>query len=161
MRPLSILNDSNVDWFFCGAKYYDRAIQILMKTLQSGTYIFVKINDGNKYQEDRRKVHQAPQRGASGTESDEVLAVKRSSACTTISWMAQDSHWDRHLNRIKSLLDVAQGDVRTSAPSFTFSMARRATYWNFSRQDYLSVCEYCEQIPPTCTRNSWNILIKA
>ena len=64
---------------------------------------------------------------------------------------ATDPAWSRHLSGVKSLLDMAE--VGIMPPDYrpvngarvkqsSFSKARRATFWNFARQDYLAACKF-------------------
>ena len=48
----------------------------------------------------------------------------------------------RHLNGTRSLLDVTEGGMIPLGvlPVLPFK-ARRATFWNFARQDYLAACK--------------------
>lgn len=50
--------------------------------------------------------------------------------------------WSRYVNGTKSLLDIAEGGMIPlgELPVALFK-ARRATFWNFDRQDYLAACE--------------------
>jgi hypothetical protein len=80
--------------------------------------------------------------------SDEVLAAT-AILCVYEFSDAPGLAWNRHLSRTKSLLDIAQRQMasvekesRPSAPQIAFSRARRAIFWSFARQDYLSGCEY-------------------
>jgi hypothetical protein len=61
--------------------------------------------------------------------------------------------WARHLSGTKSLFDLAEkeGMMPVQSPTspgslsqrITPSRARRATFWNFARQDFLAACKFC------------------
>ncbi|KAL4948341.1 hypothetical protein BDW69DRAFT_176679 [Aspergillus filifer] len=139
-------NDAKkIDWCWKGAKYYEKAIQLLMKELQPGR------NQGNKMNEEND-----PQRARSYTEyrlshgvrSDEILAA---TAILSVYELldATGPAWNRHLSGFKSLLDLAEagmrplqrpppGDLSLQPKRPSLSKARKATFWNFARQDYLA-----------------------
>ena len=60
--------------------------------------------------------------------------------------------WARHLSGTKSLFDLAEneGMMPIQSPTspgslsqrITPSRARRATFWNFARQDFLAACKF-------------------
>lgn len=60
--------------------------------------------------------------------------------------------WARHLSGPKSLFDMAENEGMMPVQSPTSpgaiserispSRARKATFWNFARQDFLAACEY-------------------
>jgi hypothetical protein len=62
-----------------------------------------------------------------------------------------NSAWARHLSGTKSLFDLAEkeGMMPVQSPTSPGAMsqrikpsrARRATFWNFARQDFLAACE--------------------
>ena len=55
---------------------------------------------------------------------------------------ATGAAWSRHLNGTKSLLVIAEGGMMPLGElSVPPSKARRATFWNFARQDYLAACK--------------------
>lgn len=145
-QMMSGLIEKSTDWYYCGAKYYDEAIQLLMKTLQDNSHIVELVGDGTIYHSDRRTVPLALQDRSSipNAKSDEVLAAT-AILCVYEFLDASGPAWNRHLSGAKSLLDVAQSqmiaaeeDTWSSVPQLKFSAARRAIFWNFARQDYLS-----------------------
>jgi Fungal specific transcription factor domain len=148
-RARSTFSDGSNQWYWCGAKYYDKAIQILMKTLQSDGLFPDSANDDETSRDQVRATPSALRGHApfSDPKSDEVLAAT-AILCVYEFLDNTGPAWDRHLSGAKSLLDVAQRQMasieddswarRSPAPCLTFSQARRAIFWNFARQDYLS-----------------------
>lgn len=154
----------NVDWSWYGAKYYERAIQLLMKELQldkgppssSGPEGFGQWHtqlDGAKDLHRRRRRF-SNGRLSNGVHSDEVLAA--TAILSIYEFLdATDPAWNRHLSGVKSLLDVAEvgmtpleelpfpRDPALQVPRKSgLSKARKAAFWNFARQDYLAACKY-------------------
>ncbi|KAK2871887.1 hypothetical protein FQN49_002724 [Arthroderma sp. PD_2] len=148
-----------VDWYYYGAKYYEKAIQLLMEELQHdgqsqplsaseayGQWQAGELGDALDHTSKRRKISSAGGR-LSGAHSDEVLAA--TAILSVYEFLdATGPAWDRHLSGVKSLLDIAKagmisletqdssGNLAVPAPGF--SKARKAIFWNFARQDYLS-----------------------
>jgi hypothetical protein len=154
----------NVDWSWYGAKYYEKAIQLLMKELQldkgpppssapEGVGQWHAQPDGTKNLHKRRRRF-SNGRLSTGVHSDEVLAA--TAILSIYEFLdATDPAWNRHLSGVKSLLDVAEvgmtpleqlpfpRDPAFQAPRKPgLSKARKATFWNFARQDYLAACKY-------------------
>ena len=80
--------------------------------------------------------------------SDEVIAAT-AILCGYEFMSATGAAWSGHLNGFKSLLEIAEGSmVPLEMPVLdsVFSQyqnpckARKATFWNFARQDYLAAC---------------------
>lgn len=156
----------NVDWSWYGAKYYERAIQLLMQELQldkgpppsSTPEVFdqwhaTELYDDTKNSHKRRRRF-SNSRLSNGVHSDEVLAA--TAILSIYEFLdATDPAWNRHLSGVKSLLDVAEVGMSplehlpfSRDPAFQpprrpagLSKARRATFWNFARQDYLAACK--------------------
>lgn len=155
-----------VDWEWFGAKYYDKAIQLLMRELQHdakspaplstpeafGQWQAAELCDGGERARKRRRRRYSNSRFSS-SHSDEVLAA--TAILSVYEFLdATGPAWNRHLSGVKSLLDIAEvgmmpleqgsspeeGILQRKRPGL--SRARRATFWNFARQDYLSACEY-------------------
>jgi hypothetical protein len=155
--------DPDFAWY--GAKYYEKAIQLLMKELQPdegppplstpeafGQWQASELcGDADNPRKRRRRVSDS--RLAHGVHSDEVLAA--TAILSVYEFLdAAGPAWNRHLSGVKSLLDVAEvgmmpleqrtspGDSSYKAPKKSgLSKARRATFWNFARQDYLAACK--------------------
>ncbi|KAL3469974.1 hypothetical protein BJX99DRAFT_240343 [Aspergillus californicus] len=140
-----------IDWCWKGAKYYEKAIQLLMKELQPEPGHADRFGQGQgnevigEYQRARRYTEY---RLSHGSRSDEILAA---TAILSVYELldATGPAWNRHLSGVKSLLDLAEvgmrpllrlspGDVSLPPKRRGLSRARRATFWNFARQDYLS-----------------------
>ena len=120
---MELYEGPNVDWELEGAAHYDRSIILLMEVIHENEY---------------------------ATRSDQVVAATAIlSVYEFIS--ATGAAWSRHLNGTKSLLDIVETSMMpVELPGFAFTMysprrqpstARRATFWNFARQDYLAACE--------------------
>lgn len=167
-----------VDWEWYGAKYYDKAIQLLMRELQHdaksppplgsiretfGQWQGAELGDGSGSWERPSKRRRFSRSRFSSSHSDEVLAA--TAILSVYEFLdATSLAWNRHLSGVKSLLDIAEvgmmpleqgpspadGSLPRKTP--VLSRARRAIFWNFARQDYLSACEY--------TQSSTHILIK-
>ncbi|KAF7595248.1 hypothetical protein BBP40_006748 [Aspergillus hancockii] len=154
----------NVDWIWHGAKYYEKAIQLLMKELQPakgppplstpeafGQWQAAELCEGNDPDNPRkRRRRYSESRFSNGVHSDEVLAA--TAILSVYEFLdATGPAWNRHLSGVKSLLDVAEvgmmpleqhpspGDASLQPLKRSgLSKARRATFWNFARQDYLA-----------------------
>ncbi|OJD15686.1 hypothetical protein AJ78_04062 [Emergomyces pasteurianus Ep9510] len=149
-----------VDWYYYSAKYYEKAIQLLMEALRHdgestplsnleafGKWEAVELcNDA----EHSRKRPRYSNSWRSSARSDEVLAA---TAILSVYEFhdATGPAWNRHLSGVKSLLDIAEvgmipveqralpgGSSRRPARRLGLSKARKAAFWNFARQDYLS-----------------------
>lgn len=154
------------DFTWHGAKYYEKAIQLLMKELQPdaegppplstpeafGQWQAAELcEDGQSSRKRRRRMSNS--RLSRGVHSDEVLAA--TAILSVYEFLdATGPAWNRHLSGVKSLLDVAEVGImplesRSSdgdSPYHTMrksglSKARKAAFWNFARQDYLAACE--------------------
>jgi hypothetical protein len=157
--------DKDPDFAWYGAKYYEKAIQLLMKELQPdegppplstpeafGQWQASELcGDTDNSRKRRRRVSDS--RLSHGVHSDEVLAA--TAILSVYEFLdAAGPAWNRHLSGVKSLLDIAEvgmmpieqrpspGDGSYQTPKKSgLSKARRATFWNFARQDYLAACE--------------------
>ncbi|CAI7578799.1 unnamed protein product [Penicillium pancosmium] len=145
--------DKDKDFIWHGAKYYEKAIQLLMKQLQPDAESSPSLG-GTESHEDvdnpRKRRRMSDSRGSHGVYSDEVLAA--TAILSVYEFLdATDPAWNRHLSGVKSLLDMAEVGImppghRPSSGDNRFaqmkksglSKARRATFWNFARQDYLA-----------------------
>lgn len=142
-----------VDWAYMGAKYYDRAILLLMKELStSGTHgtttpttesnISPHGNSNSPHSQGSREQRSR----ANGNSADETLAAT-AILCVYEFLDNANNAWSRHLNGTKSLFDLAEKEgmmpVQTSGRAGALqrikpSVARKATFWNFARQDFLA-----------------------
>lgn len=159
--------EKNEDWTWYGAKYYEKAIQLLMKELQPdaegppplstpeafGQWQATELcADTENPRKRRRRISDSQL--SHGVHSDEVLAA--TAILSVYEFLdATGPAWNRHLSGVKSLLDVAEvgimpleqrgspGDKSYQPPrKSALSKARKATFWNFARQDYLAACEF-------------------
>lgn len=155
------------DFIWLGAKYYEKAIQLLMKQLQpnadgpppSTTPEVFGQWQANELGEDaetprKRRRRISNTQFSRGVHSDEMLAA--TAILSVYEFLdATGPAWSRHLSGVKSLLDVAEIGIMpiehhpsdSNSPYQQFkksklSKARKATFWNFARQDYLAACEF-------------------
>ena len=152
--------DASIDWEWEGAYHYDKSIALLMETMRQGQS---KSGSGGPDAVVSREEGLTPMqacitgptgdlsdRANTALESDEVVAAT-AILCVYEFLSATGVAWSRHLNGTKSLLDIAE---RTMMPLETATLdavllpkrqissnARRATFWNFARQDYVASCE--------------------
>ena len=158
----------NVDWTYIGAKYYDRAISLLMEELSNSggqevpttpmtpttpAETFSPLGSGQSSHSissaqanKRRRIS----RTASANGTDETLAAA-AILCVYEFLDNANSAWARHLSGTKSLFDLAEYEgmmpVQTPTSPGALSVriqpsrARKATFWNFARQDFLAACE--------------------
>ena len=152
-------DDPSMDWEWEGAYHYDKSIALLMDELQQNQVSSSAVSpdaialsseiSGSPYGMDMGLSLRSG-RNVVRLRSDEVVAAA-AILCVYEFLSATGTAWSRHLNGTKSLLDVAEGNVMPlEMPSFdsfflsqrrSSSKARRATFWNFARQDYLAACE--------------------
>ncbi|KAL5356721.1 hypothetical protein BJX96DRAFT_162637 [Aspergillus floccosus] len=152
----------SVDWTYSAAKYYEKAIQLLMKELQPdkgpaplstpeafGQWQAAELCEENDNPRKRRRRY-SESRLSNGVHSDEILAA--TAILSVYEFLdATGPAWNRHLSGVKSLLDVAEVGMmpleQRPSPAATpfpprkkggLSKARKATFWNFARQDYLA-----------------------
>lgn len=156
-------NSENVDWAYVCAKYYDKAISLLMKEVsKSGgndVSITPTIDDhfaspgstesshSVPYQANKRRRLSKP----AHRDADETIAAA-AILCVYEFLDNATAAWSRHLSGTKSLIDLAEKEgmmpLQSPSPStpgsLSFrtkpSIARRATFWNFARQDFLAAC---------------------
>lgn len=155
-------NPGTVDWAYIGAKYYDRAISRLMEELlhsgnqetpmtpmtgdetlsphgRSSSAQGQHASSNNK----RRRIS----RSIASYNADETLAAT-AILCVYEFLDNANTAWARHLSGTKSLFDLAEKEGMMPVQSPTSpgavsqhikpSRARKATFWNFARQDFLA-----------------------
>lgn len=177
--------DKDSDFIWHGAKYYEKAIQLLMKELQPdadgpppmstpevfGQWQAAELGE-DAHNPCKRRRRMSNSRLSRGVHSDEVLAA--TAILSVYEFLdATGPAWNRHLSGVKSLLDVAEIGIMplehlssdggdNSYQQFKksrLSKARKATFWNFARQDYLAACE-CSQamIAHSCADNFASVI---
>ena len=125
---------------------------LLMEILRDGRTEEYSETDMDQQQDPETPSNEDPyligNRRLSNAKQDEVLAAT-AILCVYEFLDASGPAWNRHLSGAKSLLDVAQASMMQlesqtvpSRPPLKLSKARRAIFWNFARQDYLSACEF-------------------
>lgn len=147
------------NWYWYGAKYYDKAIQLLMKELQPdkgppplstpeafGQWQAAELCEDNDENPRKRRRRHTNSRLSNGVHSDEVLTA--TAILSVYEFLDATPAWNRHLSGVKSLLDVAEVGMLPleqhpldpfQAPKKSgLSKARKAIFWNFARQDYLA-----------------------
>ncbi|KLJ10192.1 hypothetical protein EMPG_09894 [Blastomyces silverae] len=141
-----------VDWSYHSAKYYDKAIQLLMEALRHDAKSTPLNNLEARGQWQTAELYNDPERFHERhrcsnirlltAHSDDVMA-----AAVILSVYefhdAKGPAWNRHPSGVKSLLDIAEVGLMPASASLIargpgLSKARKATFWNFARQDYLS-----------------------
>lgn len=169
-----------VDWYYYGAKYYEKAIRLLMEALQHdgqgpplstpeafGQWQAAELCDGPESSHKRRR--RLSNSRLSSAHSDEVLAA--TAILSVYEFLdATGPAWNRHLSGVKSLLDIAEVGMMPLEPQLSpegtplpplkrlgFSKARKATFWNFARQDYLAACKIPISGNPSCV-TGWILL---
>ena len=139
---MDVHEDVSVDWEWVGAYHYDQSIALLRDTMRQD-------------QDDSHSTHH-PQAMVL-LRSDEVIAA--TAILCGYESMSTGAAWSRHLNGIKSLLEIAEGsmmslempllDTAFSSQRRKPSKAWKATFWNFARQDYVAACKlFCAHPHP-------------
>jgi hypothetical protein len=166
----------SVDWAYIGAKYYDRAISLLMEELSNSgpqdvpmtpMTPMTAVDETFSPQASAASTHSTPRtpankkrrlsRPTSANHADETLAAA-AILCVYEFLDNANTAWARHLSGTKSLFDMAEKEGMMPVQSPTSpgalserirpSRARKATFWNFARQDFLAACEnFCPSIP--------------
>lgn len=152
-----------VDWAYIGAKYYDRAISLLMEELSmsgnqdphmtpmaeetSASAMHIDSPMRASTQTNKRRRLSRP---VHGNIADETLAAA-AILCVYEFLDNANTAWARHLSGTKSLFDLAENEGMMPVQSPTSpgeisqrikpSRARKATFWNFARQDFLAACK--------------------
>ena len=157
---MKVYEGSSVDWEWVGAYYYDKSITLLRDTMHQEQDESRAINHHlmTRIWEAPESPHgsDAPLRGLNSDRamvrlrSDEVIAAT-AILCGYEFMSATGAAWSRHLSGTKSLLDITGGSMMPlelpalnsvlSSPRRSPSKARRATFWEFARQDYLAACK--------------------
>jgi hypothetical protein len=156
-------NSENIDWVYIGAKYYDKAISLLMEELShSGSQETPMTPMADERFNTPGNIRSPQAIQGSGKkrrrlsrpvyhDADETIA---SAAILCVYEFLDNANvaWSRHLSGTKSLFDLADRErmMPLRSPSTPGSLAermkpstaRRATFWNFARQDFLAACEW-------------------
>lgn len=135
-RMEQFVHPNNRDWAFVGAQYYDQAILLLVKNL---AYL--------------ENPHEAPN-ASSVSRHDRAGETLAAAAILSIYEFSNHSNvdWDRHLSGTKTLFDIVEDEGilplegRDIGPQYAHqpikpSIGRRATFWNFARQDCFAACK--------------------
>jgi hypothetical protein len=154
-----------VDWAYIGAKYYDRAISLLMEELSNSgaqslpmTPLTIdSLGSAGTQSPARSQLSPANKRRRissplpSPNKADETIAAG-AILCVYEFLDIPNTAWDSHLSGTKSLFDLAdsEGMMPIQSPSSPGAMSqrvkpsrsRRAAFWNFARQDFLAACRY-------------------
>ena len=146
-------DDGNTDWELYAANYYEKAIQNLQETLQKrGGILEVNGQDASVQWDDALSTEGGASNkrrrtgGWDGPNSDETLAAT-AILCVYEFMDASGTAWSRHLNGVKGMLDIGTADVMPEHRRLSIggplqkpkpTKARRAIFWNFARQDFLS-----------------------
>ena len=157
---MEVHEDPSVDWEWLGAYHYDKSIALLRDTMQHDqdespsvhhhpmTHLWEARESTHGSDAPTRRIHS--DRAMVLLRSDEVIAAT-AILCGYEFMSATGAAWSRHLNGIKSLLDIAEGSmIPLEMPVLDSgfwsqrrnpSKARKATFWNFARQDYVAACK--------------------
>ena len=157
-------HSATVDWAYIGAKYYDRAIQILMEEVSNSrprelpaTPQGGEVFSPQSVQSPQSMPPPRRRRRRFSRQSDADGTIAAAAILCVYEFMDHaNTAWARHLSGTKALFDLAEEEemmpVRTpSTPGADFerikpSRARRATFWNFARQDFLASCKYFHRL---------------
>jgi hypothetical protein len=157
------------DWSYVGAKYYDKAIFLLMEELSNTGAQEVPMSpivedtvftpDSNSQASPRSLASRQgnnKRRLSSRSRLHHVTNADETLAATAILCVYEfldnaSTAWARHLSGTKSLFDMAEYEGMMPVQSPTSpgatsqrikpSRARKATFWNFARQDFLAACQ--------------------
>ncbi len=153
-----------VDWAYIGSKYDDKAISLLMEELSNSGNQELPMTPMPEEAFTPHGNTQSPQsapsikaskrrrlsRPAHTSNADETLAAA-AILCVYEFLDNANTAWARHLSGTKSLFDLAEneGMMPVQSPSTPGSLskrikpsrARKATFWNFARQDFLAACK--------------------
>ncbi|MCJ1462131.1 hypothetical protein MMC07_000731 [Pseudocyphellaria aurata] len=146
--------DVQVDWVLEGAKWYDKAISLLMEALQqeqgdtpSDSGVAECAGKELRFADGSRSGPAA--KGPSRLSSDELLTAT-AILCVYEFLDSSGAGWARHLNGTKSILDITEvglmplempmtsGSFHSVRQPRKLSRARKAIFWNFARQDALA-----------------------
>ena len=150
-------DEQSVDWEWEGAFHYDRSIALLMEAIrEEPSETLLSSHDGMQWEASGSALNQNLESSSRQVNSqkvrlgsDEVVAAT-AILCVYEFVSATGAAWSRHLNGTKSLLDTTEGSLMPlETPAFDSilhqrripSKARRATFWNFARQDYIAACK--------------------
>lgn len=140
------------NWALLAAEFYDRAISLLKEALQwdhssSGDNSSEEINKRHysprtvEGMEQERKLRRRQFGSAQSTARSDDLLAATAILCEYESLDASKAAWAHHLSGTKSLLDVVEvgmmplDSLEVPFQKKTPSQARKATFWNFARQD--------------------------
>jgi Fungal specific transcription factor domain len=158
-------NPDTADWEYLAAKYYDKAIQLLMEELSNSRAQELSVTPipedtftPQSTGQSPRSVPSAPANHRLGqprppntSKSDETLAAV-AILCVYEFLDNANTAWARHLSGTKSLFDMAENEGMMPVRSPTSpgsvservkpSRGRKAAFWNFARQDFLAACKF-------------------
>jgi hypothetical protein len=160
-------NSEAVDWAYIGAKHYDRAISLLMEELsnsggpQTPITPMTAMDETFSPRSSVQSPHSNPRTPGLNKRRRLSRIVATSSPDETFAAAAilcvyefldnANTAWARHLSGTKSLFDLAEKEGMMPVQSPTSpgqlsqrikpSRGRKATFWNFARQDFLAACK--------------------
>lgn len=160
-----------LDWALEGARWYDKAISLLMEALhqeqgdtpsESGVAECCRKESGSA--NGSRSGPSAKSSSHHGRLSSDELLTATAILSVYEFLDASGAAWARHLNGTKSLLDITEvglmplempgksGSFPSVRHSRTLSRARKAIFWNFARQDALAACRLFNSRGPWVSR---------
>jgi hypothetical protein len=145
-----------IDWNYEAAKYYEKAIQELIKSLQkdaesdSAGDVAPNLNSRQDSADlDDRSVSSPPTTDSSDPNSEDAFAA--TAILSVYEFLSASGFgWNRHLSGARSLLKIGELKSVPEQQGFAscaltyplkLSRSRRAIFWNFARQDYLAGCK--------------------
>lgn len=152
---MELYTDSTMDWEYEGAFHYDRSISLLMGIMQQDQHNAPLSGNEEMLQHWEIGTDEGPSNSLfdearAQLQSDEVVAAT-AILCVYEFLSATGAAWSRHLNGTKSLLDIAEAtlmplgmppaEIPFLPKRRIISKARKATFWNFARQDYVAACK--------------------
>ncbi|KAF7592327.1 hypothetical protein BBP40_000383 [Aspergillus hancockii] len=125
----------NTDWRWIGAEYYEKAVCLLLKDLPQDVQEWSIVAQSDHTDTNGRISHH----DGTTLHSDETLGA---TAILSVYELldATGPKWNRHSSGVMSLLDLFTSRGRASPLPYHTPIlkGRKATFWNFVRQDILS-----------------------
>lgn len=157
---VGVYDDPSIGWELEGAYHYEESIALLMDTMQQSQGSLRPVGHDARSPSwgslasflEHLEFGLSLRSGRSvvQSKSDEIVAAA-AILCAYEFISATGAACSQHLNGMKWLLGISGGNIMppemSALDSFFLpqnrnpSKARRATFWNFARQDYIAACE--------------------
>ncbi|KAK5994494.1 Transcription activator AMTR1 [Cladobotryum mycophilum] len=158
------MDTSHVDWFYKAGHYYHLTISYLRQALpddyRDGSLAHISTT-GESLGKNNQEIDHQISMGIPNTVTAHLSTCKSSLSVNTLDDLlaaasiltayefmdASGLEWARHLDGVKSLLDILGSSTRQLRTplddvripeTYVFSRAQRAVFWNFAREDYLA-----------------------